>query len=234
MLSESNRVSAIDKKFSADVVNDAFPNHLFVRLVAKDKRFKKVDFKYSIFDTCYLRDCSFDSCDFTGCRFVGSNLHGSKFSGCKFDYSSFERTIVEKDILDTECPGLDNLKSRFARTLRMNYQQLGDAEAANKAIGVELEASKSHKWKTWRANEAYYRKKYSGVKRIEAFGSWLLFKILDWIWGNGESAAKLVRTSVAIFVVMALVDVFSFRDAGRVSNYFKAFGEAPQIFLGTD
>jgi hypothetical protein len=234
MLSESNRVSVIDKRFSADVADGKFTNHLFLRLVAKKKRFATVDFKYSIFDTCYLRDCFFESCDFTGCRFVGSNLHGSKFSGCKFDYSSFERTLVESDILDTECPGLDNLKSRFARTLRMNYQQLGDAEAANKAIRVELEASKSHKRKAWAANEAYYRRKYSGIKRIKAFMSWVLFTALHWIWGNGESAAKLLRTSLAIFVVMAVVDVFLFRDTGRVSNYVLALGEAPQIFLGTD
>ena len=72
MLSDSGRVHQVDKKFDTDVSTATFMNHLFVRLVAKDTRFIKVDFKYSIFDTCYLRNCKFDSCDFTGCRFVGS------------------------------------------------------------------------------------------------------------------------------------------------------------------
>jgi uncharacterized protein YjbI with pentapeptide repeats len=138
MLSDSNRVEQVDKKFDADVSSGEFVNQLFVRLVAKGKRFTKVDFKYSIFDTCYLRDCVFDSCDFTGCRFTGTNLHGSSFSGCKFDYSLFERTLVDNDILDTGCPGHENLTMRFARTLRMNYQQIGDARSSNKAEGLSL------------------------------------------------------------------------------------------------
>ena len=160
MLSNSNRIQETDKKFSEDVENVQFINHLFVRLVAKGKRFSKVDFKYSIFDTAYLRNCTFDSCDFTGCRFIDTNLYGSTFTGCKFDYSNFERTLVTSDILDTECPGHENLKMKFARTLRINYQQLGDALSVNKAIKVELTATKIHLLKAWDSNESYYRKKF--------------------------------------------------------------------------
>src|SRR2546423_6076656 len=127
MLSESNRLHEIDKKFDTDVSDESFSNRLFLRLVAKNRRFQNIDFKYSIFDSCYLRNCYFDTCDFTGCRFDRSNLHGSSFSGCKFDYVNFERTLADNDILDVGCPGPENLKMRFARTLRMNYQQLGDA-----------------------------------------------------------------------------------------------------------
>jgi len=233
MLSESGRVQQIDKKFEADVLDSKFANQLFVRLVAKDKRFTKVDFKYSIFDTCYLRGCKFDSCDFTGCRFVATNLHGSTFSGCKFDYSTFERTLVDGDILDTECPGHENLKWGFARTLRMNYQQLGDATSANKAISVELQASKMHKWKAWRSNESYYRKKYAGRKRVGAFVDWTSFTILDFIWGNGESALKLLRAIVIALVAISLIDVVAFRDSQRLDSYVQAFSDAPRIFLGT-
>ena len=51
---------------------------------------------------------------------------------------------------------------KFARTLRMNYQQLGFAESVNKAIQIELQATEIHLYKAWRSNEAYYRKKYAG------------------------------------------------------------------------
>jgi uncharacterized protein YjbI with pentapeptide repeats len=132
MLVNSGRQIETDKKFDTDVSSTAIQNRLFIRLIAKGKSFTKVDFRYCVFDACYLRACNFDSCDFTGCRFVGTNLHGSKFSGCKFDYATFERTLIDSAILDTECPGLENLKSRFARTLRTNFQQLGDATAVNR------------------------------------------------------------------------------------------------------
>ena len=233
MLSDSKRVHQIDKKFDENVSNSKFVNHLFVRLVAKDKRFTNIDFKYSIFDTCYLRACIFDSCDFTGCRFVGTNLHGSNFSGCKFDYSSFERTVIDNDILDTGCPGHENLKMRFARTLRMNYQQLGDAKSANKAIGVELQATEIHLHKAWRSNESYYRKKYAGWDRFKAFIEWVQFKLLDFIWGNGESPSKLLRATLIAFFLMSLIDVWTFRDPQRLDSYRQAFVAAPQIFLGT-
>jgi uncharacterized protein YjbI with pentapeptide repeats len=98
-LQDSARVESKDKIFCANVDESKLTNYLFIRLVAKGKKFTNVDFKYSIFDTCYLRNCHFDSCDFTGCRFIGTNLTGSSFAGCKFDYVNFERTLVENDIL---------------------------------------------------------------------------------------------------------------------------------------
>jgi hypothetical protein len=152
MFSESNRIKLEDRKVDTDLTEAKLANHLFLRLVAKERRFANVDFKYSIFDTCYLRQCAFDSCDFIGCRFIGTSLYGSTFSGCKCDYSTFERTIVTTDLLRTCCPAPENLKMRFARTLRTNYQQLGDAQAANMAIHVELEATREHLWKAWRSN----------------------------------------------------------------------------------
>jgi uncharacterized protein YjbI with pentapeptide repeats len=127
VLKSSKRAEHKDKLVSENVEGEALSNILFTRLIAKDRSFSKVDFKYTIFDACYLRNCRFDTCDFTGCRFVATNLHGSAFRNCKFDYTNFERTSIDPEILETNCPGPENLKMRFARSLRMNYQQLGDA-----------------------------------------------------------------------------------------------------------
>jgi uncharacterized protein YjbI with pentapeptide repeats len=141
MFTPSNREKVEDQRGDSDIEQANLMNSLFVRPGAKDTRFTKVDFRYSIFDTCYLRACTFDSCDFTGCRFLATSLYGSHFIGCKFDYAVFERTNVDSDLLSSSCPGHENLKMRFARTSRMNFQQLGDAQAANKAIEVELQAT---------------------------------------------------------------------------------------------
>ena len=108
----SDRQNLIDKKFDSDLLNTDFSNNLFLRLVAKGIRFDNIDFKYTIFDTCYLRNCVFDSCNFTGCRFVGVNFYGASFSGCIFDYAIFERTIIDSSILDVGCPGWDNSNSQ--------------------------------------------------------------------------------------------------------------------------
>jgi len=207
MLIDNNKIHHTDKRFDADVKDESYTNHLFVRLVATKKTFTNVDFKYSFFDTGYLRNCHFDTCDFTGCRFVGTSFHGSSFSGCKFDYAYFEKTFIDSDILDTGCPGPENLKMRFARGLRMNYQQLGDAVSANKAMEVELQATETHLHKAWKSKESYYRKKYTGWKQFGAFVEWVEFKALDLIWGNGESACKLIKVALYVLVLISLYDV---------------------------
>jgi hypothetical protein len=232
MLTESNRIEQKDKKFDADVSGESFMNHLFVRLVAKGKKFTNVDFKYTIFDTCYLRDCNFDSCDFTGCRFVGTNLYESSFAGCKFDYSTFEKTLVDNDILDTGCPGHENLKYRFARTLRVNYQQLGDTKSANKAVNVELQATEVYLHKAWQSNESYYRKKYRGWGRIKVFLDWIGFKVLDLLWGNGESVLKLLRAVIVVLLLMFLIDAVILRNQEQTNGFLQALIEAPQVFFG--
>ncbi len=232
MLKDSTRVQFIDKWFDGDEAKSNFTNHMFTRLIAKGRRFTCVDFKYSVFEACYLRNCVFDSCDFTGCRFVASNLYGSTFPGCKFDYAIFERTDIDSEVLDTSCPSFENLKAKFARTLRMNYQQLGDSSAVNKAISVELRAAETHLYKAWKSNESYYRKKYTGVKRSEMWVRWLGFKLLDFIWGNGESSLKLVRTLLLMLVAMASIDVTIWRSSEHV-GVIQALASAPQVLLGT-
>ena len=231
---DSGREICVDKKFSfrAKIVNH-FPNHLFQRLAAKEATFEGVDFSYTIFDTCYLRKCVFLDCNFTGCRFTASNFYGSSFNGCKFDYSVFERTIVDVEILDVGCPSAENLRSKFARSLRTNFQSLGDADSANKAIKVELAATQEHFWKGWKSPESYYRRKYTGQSRVNMFLKWISFKLGDYIWGNGESLWKLGRAVAVLLVIMAFADVFlTGKDIGRIISYRESFLHVPAVFLG--
>lgn len=232
MLIDSGKIILTDKKVDADIDGIQFANRLFVRLVAKKRRFTKVNFMYSIFDNCYLRDCVFDSCNFTGVRFCGTNMHGTSFSGCTFDYCAFDKTTIDCEVLDTCCPAYENLKLKFARSLRTNYQQLGDAESANKAMNVELQAAELHLHKASFSNESYYRKKYRGWKRANSILKWIKFKTLDFIWGNGESAWKLLRTVLIAFFAMALIHVIAWDNPLLVTSYLNALLKAPQIFLG--
>lgn len=228
----SNRRHHIDKSFDSDKSNVDFSNSLFVRLIAKGKKFDKVDFKYTIFDTCYLRNCVFVSCNFTGCRFIGVNFYGTSFDGCTFDYATFEKTIVDNDILYSSCPSWDNLKLKFARTLRTNYQQIGDSKSANKAIRIELDATKSHLNKAWNSNESYYRNKYKQWNRVKVFLEWVNFVVLDFIWGNGENIFKLIRSTLLLMLLMSFADSFVFSNVSKISSYWNSLLKMPEVFLG--
>ena len=126
---------------------------VFIRLNAKGVRFNNVSFLHCVFEGCYINSCVFDSCDFTGCRFVASNFHQTRFAGCDFRYATFERTHIDSEILDSEAPREENLRMHFSRSLRMNYQQLGDAKSVNKAISIELGATSAYLYKSWISKE---------------------------------------------------------------------------------
>lgn len=205
---------------------------VYVRLNAIKITFRKVSFQHCIFDACYFNNCVFDTCDFTGCRFIGCNLHQSSFPGCSFKYSNFERCQIDDDILEREAPREENLKLRFARSLRMNFQQIGDAKAVNRAISQELEATSHYLKKSWSSSEKYYRDKYPGWKKIPQLIKWIEFRALDMIWGNGENTLKLLRTIFFIHLLIAIFDTYNYHNPWDLKSYLDSFLASPGVFFG--
>ncbi len=232
MFVDSGREEIKDMRLNANVEDENLSNRLFLRLIAKDKTFININFTYCIFDNAYMRGCSFQDCNFTGCKFVNSNMVGSSFSGCNFQYATFEKTQIDNDVLSSSCPDRENLKLKFARSLRLNYQQLGDAVSANKAMNVELDATRQHHLDAWRANDSYNRKKYSGWKRAVAFWDWFIFCLLDFIWGNGESLPKLLRIVVIALFLITVFEVHQSPNANSVISYWETFCSSPEILFG--
>ena len=231
-LRPSGREIIVDRAIANDLDGEEFCNLQFQRLVASNKTFRRCNFRYSAFEAAYLRNCNFDSCDFTGCNFSNANLRGSKFIGCKFDYAQFSHTHVDSTILDIACPSQENMQQIFARTLRINYSQIGDVVAANKAIGIELEATRTHLHKAWYSRESYYRKKYTGLQRVRMFVAWSKFVASDKFWGNGESPLKLLRSVGFFLVLIGLGDAYFLRDSHVLSSYACALLESPEVLLG--
>lgn len=233
--SQGNRQVITDQYVAKDVVDEAvsFKFKIFTRLNANRIKFKNVSFEHSVFDGCYFRNCVFDSCNFTGCRFIGSNLHQSSFPGSRFDYATFERCQIDSDILTAWRPREENLKMRFARSLRMNFQQVGDAKAVNEAITQELDATSRHLLESWLSEEEFHRKKYRGLQRIRQFFAWVEFWVLHFVWGNGESIAKLLRTIIIAMVVIGVYDANASNGSATILDYWESLKAAPAIFLGT-
>ncbi len=229
----SGRIILQDQIIDTDLQSISFHNHLLTRIGAKGKKFTSVDFSHTYFENCYFRNCVFDSCNFNGCKFSNCNLKGSTFPGSNFDYASFEKSIFEKDILHNNCPSHENQTLLFARSLRVNFQSLGEVEAVNDAILIELSATKKHLYDAWNSKKAYYRKKYTGLERIRIFFKWLYFKFQEFIWGNGERPFYLIRFVILLLFVIAIIDVIKFQDPFDLRSYWLAIIKAPSIFFGT-
>jgi len=221
-----------DISFCRDMSYEKVDNRVFIRGVAKGKKFEHVNFNYCIFDVCYFRKCVFTHCNFIGCRFVGCSFNGSNFIDCDLRYAVFERTQVDVSSLAESAPNEENLRAKFFRSLRVNYQQQGDTASVNFVIRQELIATKKHLFKSWRSPEEYYRSKYKSLSRAGKFVEWSCFVILDLIWGNGESLKKLMLTVFYffIFIVLYLISIspgeFTLNMLGEVIK------KTPLVFLG--
>jgi hypothetical protein len=200
-----SRVKIEDKEFGGDVENGNFELYLFSRVSAKERTFRKASFQFSIFENCYFRKCHFADCNFIGAQFLSSNLRDCTFNGCKFDYSRFNATLAPHAILTRNLPDFENLARDLARSLRINYGQLGDVDGVNLAINTELHATRTHLWKAARSKEAYYRAKYQGLNRLKAHWEWGRYIVLDFIWGNGESVLKVLRSIALTDALIALI-----------------------------
>lgn len=233
-LKKGNREVITDFYIHSTVENEPkeYAFKIYVRLNAKKKTLRNVSFQHCVFDACYFNNCVFDSCDFTGCRFIGCNLHQSAFSGCKFEYAVFERCQIDDDILEREAPREENLKMRFARSLRMNFQQIGDAKAVNRAISHELEATSIYLKKSWSSSETYYRDKYPGWKKVPQFMKWIEFRVLDAIWGNGENTLKLLRAIIVVHLLIAFYDTYQFGNPWDIKTYLASLSASPGVFFG--
>jgi len=180
----------------------------FVNLSSKDKVYEQVDFSYSVFDNAYFRDCTFTNCKFIGTIIKNSNFKGATFKNCTFDYSFFEKTQISINILFENSPQGENIKSAFARNLRINFQQLGDSRNVNRAILIELEATREHLKKICYDHSSHYRDKYKSWRRVKGFKDYYSFIFFDFIWGNGESLWKLLRTFLYIICFFSFIDLY--------------------------
>lgn len=210
-LQQSVRRSHTDKYFKEkEIFNASFSNTHFLRVVASPHtKFFNVDFSYCILDHAYLRNCSFDSCKFLGAKILNSNLQGTSFVKCDFRYAIFEKTIIDNDFIFNNLPVESNLRYKLLKSLRVNFQQLGESENVNKAILYELHATKQYLWDASFSTDEYYQKKYSGwKKRSISFFKLIFFIFWDFIWGNGEKIEKLLRTFIIVLLIIVLYDMY--------------------------
>lgn len=203
----------------------SFLQHRLFRVFAVEIKFEKVSFKQCDLTSCYFRRCTFEDCDFTGAIMRDCNFAKSVFTNCDFRYSHWEKTHVEQAVLDTGLPSEFNLARDFVRSLRVNYNQIGNQEAVNKAASIEVGLTGKHLWHASTSKESYYRSKYKGLAHGKAIIQFFWWSILQLLWANGENPWHLVLWAVVLPIC------FSFLN--YPSTYFlENLQTAYSVFLG--
>lgn len=225
-----------DKIFkNKEIVNENFQYFIFTRLVAnKYTRFVNVDFSYCIFDNAYMRNCVFDNCKFIGCKFAGSNFLSSNFVKCNFEYANFEKTFVDVDSIVDNLSESPNLRHRMLKSLRVNFQQLGDIDAVNRMILLELDASEQYLRLASFSDKEYILKKHGGFKkRTLALLRLINFHFFNLIWGNGEKIQNLILFFVFILITIVFYDMLhvGVDKSDSIKYLFNSIQKAPVVFF---
>lgn len=212
-----------NKEFTADVQGCSFEQHKLIRVHAVKKAFTDVSFKQSVLNNCYFRNCTFIRCDFTGAHIKETNLRGTKFSDCKFAYATWEHSQLEQNFLKSCLPAEYNLARDMIRSLRVNFSQIGNCEAVNKAASMEVQLTGKHLYNAAYSKQSYYRTKYTGFERVMYGLRHVQWKFLELLWGNGESIYRVAQSSVVVILLAALLlfvrtnATLSLWDALRIS-----------------
>ncbi|MDZ7583275.1 MAG: pentapeptide repeat-containing protein [Thiobacillus sp.] len=227
-LRDNRKEKIEDKEFFAGLRDVDLSRKDLTRVYSVDQIFTGVVFKQCVFTSCYFRNCRFIRCDFTGAGIKESNFKGSQFEECSFKYTTWEKTLLDERFLDTCLPSEENLARDLVRSLRVNFAQIGNYEAVNKAASIEVRLTGQHLYNAAYSRQSYYRAKYKGMARFTHALQHLQWKSLDLLWGNGESIFRVIVSGLAVVLVAAILFM---RDAAGVT-FQDAFFEALWHFWG--
>lgn len=203
-IKEHHKQKIENKEFYGEVVDESYLQHALSQVYAKSILFKNVSFKQANLTGCYFRNCRFINCDFTGATIKESNFRGSTFTNCKFSYTFWEKTFIDEQFLESCLPSEENLSRDLVRALRVNFAQIGNYVAVNRAAALEVALTGSHLYNAAYSSQAYYRNKYKGLERLNNAVGHLKWKFLDLLWGNGESLLKIILSGIVFIAIMSL------------------------------
>lgn len=186
---DCRKVEFRNREFN-DSVNDAdFSRGIYIHIYAVGKTFKKVNFEKCNWTNCYFRNCKFINCDFTGCSFKESNFKGSEFQDCKLRYTFWDKTLIDESILDSCWIPEENLMRDIVRSLRVNFAQIGNQDAVNKAILMEIKLTGAHILNIAKSKQEYFRRKRDKATKCQILLFWLDYcrwLFIDFLCGFGE------------------------------------------------
>jgi hypothetical protein len=193
-----------DLNIIVDVTDQELKRRDFVRIYAIKKNFSNVDFTHSNFVGCYFHACKFTNCNFTGVIFKETNFSNSDFEDCKFEYSQWDKTNITPGILDNCLPSWENVAHSLARALRVNFTQIGNLEGINKAAAIEVEQKGQMLYDAAFSRKRYYREKSKGLGRLLDAARFIQWKLLHYVWGNGESPLSVLVCTLIVITVTGL------------------------------
>lgn len=213
-------------------VRGDYSRHHFKGVFATKITFEDVVFNQCVFEACYIRNCTFINCNFKGSVFKDTYLHGTNFRNCGFWYVRFDKCQIDSGLIDQCLPKEENIARELVRSLRVNYAQIGSYEGVNKAAAYEVCLTGRHYFKAIIQNSEYYTlEKYQGWSRFLYAARYCSWKLMDVLWGNGESLWKVIRSAGVTVIVGSLL--WHLLEPGGASILLQRTGTIAALFFAT-
>jgi hypothetical protein len=189
-----------------------FKNSILEDIEGKDVHYLDCDFSYSIFIRGYFHKAKFKRCKFIGTRFIASNFRSATFEECDFSYADFDRSVVPIPQVLANLPAYANVRWELLHNLRANMRVLGDTRHESELVWQEIDTEMEH-WRAIARRPAGYYQKYTRSERwLARFRHWRLIAE-RYIWGHGESLARLGVATLAALLILGLLNAL-----GRIGD----------------
>lgn len=207
-----------------------FANVSFLRA-----RLDRVRFSACVFDACYFRETTFDTCRFSGTRFINCDFVKPNILGCNFSYARFNGCFPPEEEIESSLPAQHNMREALTANLASEAERAGNGKEARAYRLRAIEAREQHLLAGAKAQTQYYRDHFpNSLDRLVARWRFLLSRTNGFLWGYGERGWPLLRSVMAVAVVIWPV-LFQLarnsieNDAGQHASY----GECIWLSLGS-
>lgn len=201
--------------------NKTYKNDDFENLGLKNTEIIGMFITQSKIDSCYIRRAKIERCDFTGSKIINCNLEKASIEMCCFNYTQFESSILNIEELLRNIPRPLNLKLFFLKQLYKNQQSMGESASADKILYLIMTTEKEIYLE--KGTGRYYESKSQSLNYyIKNLSQWILYSVMDLLFGFGLKIKKIFFSfCVIIFIFAMLFNLVYIDNLG----YFKFFIE---------
>lgn len=215
-------------------------SHAFLTDVSGKKiQYTEVNFSFAVLVRGYFHHANFVNCKFIGTRFTDCNFRNASFSDCDFRYADFTGTRIPTDEMLRNLPDEPNIRREFLQILRKNAISLGDVASSRRFVLAEIDAKKEHYRRAWRQDETYYKKKYSGFRKLTLIGAQRVGLWIDsFLWGHGERLWKIAISVPVLLIISAAISTIYWSSgqsdpklSSLIAKFWEAFRYYTSLFL---
>lgn len=226
-------IFAADRKDCSKLENLEFQHCTFANVSFKEADIRNCRFINCAFLSCYFRKSELTGSTFVGCKFLSCEFPKVIVQSCDFRYSRFENCALPFDEMEHSLPREPNLREELADRLAIASDAIGLQNDRRKYRLAAIQAKKEHLKAAIVSNSEWYRRHYSGLRRLSAFAQLITNYIYDTVWGHGEKPIVLIRNIIILAFLVFPFLLWLVRDSLNQSSETLGIGEVIWLSVAT-